>query len=1015
MGARLPVTGPDALWAAFDPAFYRARVPQARDFDDAAAESHYRDIGQGEAISPNIYFDEAAYLDRYADVARMVREGRYASGFAHYRSAGYETRAPHWAYDDETYRRFNPDLDAAALAASGFVNRYDHFLRHGSAEGRVASLLIDPPALAALAGTGAPCPFRCYLELLWQQTRPLPATSALFDEEWYLRRYPEAAEALERGAVLCGLHHYLTNRRPSDYDPHPAFSERYYRDRYVDVDHAIRNGALRNGYTHFLEHGARELRTPHPAIDLAAYVAARPALRAALEEGRETNPLRPMLAGGALRLRTPASERAEPGGEAEAKRSFRLRAELAATAAAATPLRFDAADAALSVILVLHNQFALTLAALASLHATYPGPLQVILVDSGSTDETRFLERYVKGTISLRLGVNVGFVRACNVGLARVAAPFVLFLNNDVELGPDAVAAALRRLRGDASVGAVGGRIVRPHGALQEAGCIVWRDGTTAGYRRDATPIDPEASFVREVDYCSAAFLMCRSAAVARLGGFDDAFAPAYYEDVDLCFSLRAAGLRVVFDPACVVHHLEYGSETEPGQAAARMAANRAVFAAKHAPALAARFRPHQVPLARARHHADAEGRRGLLFIEDQVPLRRLGSGFVRSNAIIRALAEAGHAVTVAPMRRYEGSAAVLRSEFPEEAEILWDCGEDDLPALLAERPGCFETIWIARTHNAAKLHPALNALAGAAAPGVIVDTEAVASRREAARARLRGAPFDPGAALEAEFRAVPRSWPVIAASAAEAADLRAAGFGRVAVIGHGLPARRDASPGFAARRGLLFVGAIHEAQSPNLDSLLWFAEAVLPRLAQLIGPAARLTVVGHVAAGVDLGPLARHPLVDLAGPADALAGFYDAHRVFVAPTRFAAGLPYKVHEAASFGLPVAATALIADQLGWPDREAIAAADPADAAAFANAVAALHEDAALWARVREGARARVAAEASERAFRASVRAALALVAPPPARMGMRGPPRHAGGDDVRAYGRRSDLLFRAPS
>ena len=154
---------------------------------------------------------------------------------------------------------------------------------------------------------------------------------------------------------------------------------------------------------------------------------------------------------------------------------------------------------------------------------------------------------------------NIGFVRGCNAALQFSTGEVVLYLNNDTELAPGAIAAALRRLNGDLTIGAVGGMILRSHGAVQEAGNIVYIDGSTLGYGRDLSPLAPEVNFVRDVEFCSGVFLMARRALLSELEGFDEAFAPAYYEDTDLCLRLRAAGYRVVYDPAIVVHHLEYG------------------------------------------------------------------------------------------------------------------------------------------------------------------------------------------------------------------------------------------------------------------------------------------------------------------------------------------------------------------------------------------------------------------------------------------------------------------------
>jgi len=196
-------------------------------------------------------------------------------------------------------------------------------------------------------------------------------------------------------------------------------------------------------------------------------------------------------------------------------------------------------------------------------------------------------------------------------------------------------------------------------------------------------------------------------------------------------------------------------------------------------------------------------------------------------------------------------------------------------------------------------------------------------------------------------------------------------------VLGHQRTPDPTPAP-FAERDGMLFVGAIHEQDSPNLDSLIWFVDEVLPRIEARLGWRTRLTVAGHVASDVSLARFADHARVTLRGPIADLGPLYAAARVFVAPTRYAGGAPYKVHEAASRGLPVVATTLLAEQLGWTPGADLLAADADDAAGFAAAVLRAHEDAAIWSTLRAGALVRVDAECRPDAYRATVRAILDL-------------------------------------
>jgi len=959
---RLPcLTGQETIgWAVFDPDWYLRTYPEVRMIvsanDPDAVLRFYLITGQQIGHSPNPYFDETWYLSEYPEAAAAVSQGQYASGFDEYCRAGYGGRSPHWLYNDYLYRISGDELIHETLRAQGFANRYDHYLRQGSRQGRLAHLLFDPAEALLADEQGA---FQHFLHRIAAGT-PAPRTSWYFDPVWYARQYPAVARQIGT-TVVCALQHYLTNPTPARFDPLPDFSEAFYLSRYADIGAGVEAGRVRNGYQHFLSNGVFELRSPNDTIDLRHYVSAHASVSADLDAGRARDAFAHVLAFGQTDDLEPTAIGDSQQEERVAKALFRRKARNLLPLFARHPLDFTFTGSPdVSVIVVLHNNFDLTMQALNSLRHSFPGAIELILIDSGSGDQTRFIGRTVHGAQLVRFDSNIGFVRAANAGVACSTAAVVLFLNNDLELGPDAVVLAVKRLLSDPRIGAVGGKIMRTHGRLHEAGGIIWRDGATLGYMRDASPSAPEANFVRDVDFCSGAFLLVRADLLKQLNGFLDEYAPACYEDADLCARISRAGFRVVYDPSVVVHHYGYANAAAVGAAQAQSDRSRSVFVRENRHYLRSRYIADQRTTIFAR---SALVERHILFIEDQVPLRTWGSGFVRSNDVLTVMASLGFRVTVFPMFSSSSDVAAIYADIPETVEVMYDRSLEDLSEFLDSRDGYYETIWVARTHNLDRIRPIVerHVVGKGRPPRIILDTEAVASLRLAARADLLGQTFDLEAAAATELQNASFCQDIIAVSPSEARYLRSLGFSDVSLLGH-IRELALTPKDFAERHGLLFVGATHDVGSPNYDGLCWFVDEVLPAVEQELGYETRLTIVGTTAKGVTFERFEHHPRVTLKGELADIGSLYNAHRVFIAPTRFAAGAPYKVYEAASFGLPVVATDLLCNQMEWTSGSEMLCSGVSDPARFAAHIVKLYRDAELWQRIRANAAARIRAE-----------------------------------------------------
>lgn len=281
-----------------------------------------------------------------------------------------------------------------------------------------------------------------------------------------------------------------------------------------------------------------------------------------------------------------------------------------------------------SILLLLWNRAELTLSCLQSLALQLNHtPYEIVVIDNGSADETGLLLDRIQGLKVVRNKENIGFPRGVNQAAQLASGEYLLLLNNDTQVLGRAIDAAADFLAADASVGAVGGKIILLDGTLQEAGCTIYRNGWPYPYGRGAAPDDPAFLFQREVDYCSGAFLMTRREVFACLAGLDELFSPGYFEDVDYCIRIRQEGLRVVYLPQAAILHYENGSSSTVTDLSDLVRRNHRRFTARHAEWLRGRPTDSMPPLL-LRTRGDA------LF-----NVLLLGDGVVKGQVVEQALA----------------------------------------------------------------------------------------------------------------------------------------------------------------------------------------------------------------------------------------------------------------------------------------------------------------------------------------------------------------------------------------
>ncbi len=211
-----------------------------------------------------------------------------------------------------------------------------------------------------------------------------------------------------------------------------------------------------------------------------------------------------------------------------------------------------------SIVIPVYNQIQYTYLCLQSiLEHTKDVSYEVIIADDVSTDATEHLSEFADNLVICRNKTNQGFLRNCNQAAKAARGKYVMFLNNDTQVTDGWLSSLVDLIESDSTIGMVGSKLVYPDGRLQEAGGIIWSDGSGWNYGRLDDPDKAEYNYVKDVDYISGAAILLSVNLWKQIGGFDERFAPAYCEDSDLAFEVRKAGYRVVYQPKSKVIHFE--------------------------------------------------------------------------------------------------------------------------------------------------------------------------------------------------------------------------------------------------------------------------------------------------------------------------------------------------------------------------------------------------------------------------------------------------------------------------
>lgn len=575
-------------------------------------------------------------------------------------------------------------------------------------------------------------------------------------------------------------------------------------------------------------------------------------------------------------------------------------------------LEFKIYDAPLvSIIIPVYNQFDYTMNCLKAI-LQYSGNVkyEIIVADDCSTDQTSELEKVVSGITVMHNVVNLKFLRNCNNAAQNAKGKYILFLNNDTQVQPGWLEPLVEVMEQHEEAGMVGSRLVYPDGYLQEAGGILWKDGSAWNWGHMKDPNGPEYCYMKEADYVSGASVMIRTELWKEIGGFDENFAPAYYEDTDLAFEVRQKGYKVLFQPASVVVHFEgrsNGTDILSGLKAYQVI-NQQKFYSKWKNILQKEHFPNGQNVYMAKDRGQLK--KQILVVDHYVPNYDKDAGGRCTYMYIKMFLRMGFKVTFIGdnFARPEPYTTQLNSL---GVEVLFgNYYHNNWESWLMDSLQYFDYIYLQRPHISIKYIDIVKKYARGKIFYFAHDLHHVRMYRDYV--------------LTGDKKALEESqkWKEIEMDLFSKADVgHVVGSYEQEVIQKVFPEKPirniplyifDALPDkvekdFAKRKDMLFVGGFGHA--PNIDAVEWFSKKVYPAILQKYPD-----MIWHIVGSKipeEISKISSENII-LEGflSDDELEKLYRECRLAIVPLRYGAGVKGKVVEAAYYQIPLVTTSI---------------------------------------------------------------------------------------------------------
>ena len=600
-----------------------------------------------------------------------------------------------------------------------------------------------------------------------------------------------------------------------------------------------------------------------------------------------------------------------------------------------------------SIVIPAHNKVEVTYYCLCSLLlAVNQNEFEVIVIDDGSSDETRDLEQIVRGITVLHNKKPLRFIDCCNAGVSIAKSDYVVLLNNDTEVTSGWLDALIDGFQRFDRVGLVGARLLYPDGSLQDAGGIVWKSGDPWNYGHGQNPWDPRFSYARQVDYLSGAAMMTTKKIWDEVGGFSNYLKPMYFEDTDFSFKVRDAGYKTYYIPQSTIYHFEgltSGTDTSQGFKKYQEV-NRPKFKKRWSQIFS-----HHRPIG---NQPDLEKDRNIvgrvLFIDHQMPRGDRDAGSYAALQEIKLFQSLGFKATFIPesLQDLGGYKNELQNNGVEVITAPFYLSTD---SFLEARGPEFDIIYVTRyTILSSCIESIKRHCGGAKVVLCNADLHFLRELRAAVRTKNPELIKQAKETQYNEMTTMMQADAVISYSEIEHSVIFSHSAGDIQPLTCPWvvePPTRIINPNIK-RQGLSFLGSFNHP--PNKEGIEWFIDQAFPHL----GTNINLNIYGSGMTATDKEDLSADRVYPV-GFVEEIHHAFDHHKIFIAPLLSGAGIKGKVLSAAAHGIPTILSPIAAEGTGLRHGQECLVADTVDE--WKGAIHRLLTDDELWLKISEKA------------------------------------------------------------